>query len=134
MTINQRLGEYIALKKISNVKLSEVARCSPQVVGTWFTHNVKVKGDYILNIINEYKDINARWLITGEGEMLDELKQIPSEIELTEFGTVLMERLLEEKEMVGSLKKEVEYLKAENDRLRTEGTGRGQKLPNARAG
>jgi transcriptional regulator with XRE-family HTH domain len=133
MTINQRLKDFSGLKKISNIKLAELAGCSQQVVGSWFNNNVHIKGDYILKIIEAYTDLNARWLITGEGDMFDELIQTPTEQELTEFGTILMDRLLTEKEKVGELKNEIKHLNKEIEELKGD-SFRGQSKPEARAG
>jgi hypothetical protein len=121
-------------KKINQADLSRAILCKPQLVNNWFTKAEPISDRMIVRMIEYYKDLNARWLITGEGEMLEGGKMMPGEEDLTEFGGILLDRLMDEKEKVGALKKEVEFLKAEIDHLRAGGAGRGQSHPKARAG
>jgi transcriptional regulator with XRE-family HTH domain len=69
--VNQRLEEYIKTKNISQADLSRMLNISRSAVSAWFNEKAEeIPPRKIIRIIELFKDLNARWLITGDGEML----------------------------------------------------------------
>jgi len=76
MTINQRLKEFVAVKKITQTALAKEINCSQAAIGGWFTKGEKISVEMIQRILTVFKDLNARWLITAEGDMLEDINHI----------------------------------------------------------
>jgi len=69
-TINQRVKAYIDNKKISQESFrASIGVANKQQVSQWLTENSRIPEKYLLEMIRKYVDVNARWLLTGEGEM-----------------------------------------------------------------
>lgn len=69
MSVNQRIEELYNFQKFSQSEFSKVvgvpqSRLNNQVLG-----KNGVGLDTIVSIVETFKDLNARWLLTGEGEM-----------------------------------------------------------------
>lgn len=66
-----------------------------------------LNSDAIENILTKYPEINAHWLITGKGEMLNE----------KEYSNMNTESMSSGAEILDQLKKEVEHLRKTNELL-----------------
>lgn len=92
----------------------------------------------IIKIVRAYKDVNARWLITGEGEMLAGIDVTKPEVIMCDpkaeykSGSLLRE-LVEVSKECGALKEQVRCLEEELAAYR-EGTETVGRPPAARAG
>lgn len=70
MTLNQRLKQFVS---VSNLKPSQIASdigASRQVVNGWINDGRSISNRMLELLLRAYNNLNARWLITGEGEML----------------------------------------------------------------
>jgi len=70
--INQRLKLFLDSKNFSNQDLRIVLGVKTrQQVSNWLLSKEKMPDKHILKVIELFDDLNARWLITGEGKMND---------------------------------------------------------------
>lgn len=68
ITEEERISKIIAHFCKSKAEFARSMDESPQVVSNWVSRGA---GKVVLNkILSKYPDINANWLLTGEGEML----------------------------------------------------------------
>lgn len=72
MSVNQRIKKYITNAGVTQADLAIRCRVTESAVSGWFKRGDSVSDKVIVRIIVAYKDLNARWLITGEGEMLND--------------------------------------------------------------
>ena len=79
---------------------------STGVVGNARKKGKSLNGNNIVKILSTYKDLNARWLLTGEGEMLSTV-ETASNTELAAFlknqNKELMEKVSELSRQIGEL-------------------------------
>lgn len=73
-TINERLDFIIRLKAGSRSRFAEILKVSPQYVNKISTPGGSVGLEPVLSVLRLYPDINARWLLLGDGDpfLLDE--------------------------------------------------------------
>lgn len=69
-TEGERISKIIAHFCKSKAEFARMVEEKPQVVSNWVARGA---GKNVLNkILSKFPDINANWLLTGEGEMLNE--------------------------------------------------------------
>lgn len=121
MSVNQRVSEWINLMKkkgLSQRKLAEIFERTPQYI----SELSREKGSCGLNVITKIlvfnEELNARWLVLGEGNMYPQ-----DEKDNTENSIVFKETYIEEQKMllkkieetkdsqILDLKGQIEYLK-----------------------
>lgn len=68
MSINTRLKATCDNKKIKNIDLVKLGCGSQQTVSFVLTGKNKPNTEFIETFLKAYPDVNARWLLTGEGE------------------------------------------------------------------
>jgi len=66
-TINERIDFIIKIKIGSRSKFAEILKVSPQYVNKIATPGGSVGLEPVLNILRLFPDIDARWLLLGEG-------------------------------------------------------------------
>jgi hypothetical protein len=72
LSINQRLKLFIDSKNFSNQDLRVALGVKTrQQISNWLLSKEKIPDKHIFKIIDMFDDLNARWLITGEGGMTD---------------------------------------------------------------
>ena len=70
--INERLTKWLEYKKISQAELSRKLIIKERSqVNQWCKLKAPIPPNYIIDIIRIFSDLDARWFITGDGEMLD---------------------------------------------------------------
>ena len=69
-TINERFKRFFISLGISNVDFAKKVKAKPNEVTNWKSHT-PINHDRLENILNVYEELNARWLITGKGEMFE---------------------------------------------------------------
>ena len=121
--MNQRLNQYLKARNISQAELSRLLHVSRSAVSAWFNGKAEeIPARKVIRIIEIYKDLNARWLITGDGEMLDGEKT-PDIIQkpIEDYGK-FAQLLVEKSEECGRLKErnlclleEIQKLKGDSD-------------------
>ena len=70
-TISQRLANYLDHMRISQEDYREVIGVKKQQVSAWLTFKEDVPDKHLIKTIEMYQNLNARWLLTGEGPMLE---------------------------------------------------------------
>lgn len=68
-TINQRLGMFLETLNISKTEFAVSIGRYKQQLDNWIHGGVKITSTAISEILILYPELNARWLLTGEGEM-----------------------------------------------------------------
>lgn len=72
LSINKRILQILDYYKITRYKFSRETGISEAVLLNIYKGNNKPSYDFIEKLLNKYR-VNANWLITGEGEMLDSI-------------------------------------------------------------
>jgi len=72
MSVNQRIKKFAEAKKISQAQFKADLKIKSRAqVSNWFTDKERIPDRIVIKIIAKYPDLNARWFITGQGEMFD---------------------------------------------------------------
>lgn len=74
MTINQRLIEYYETKNISAPEFYKKFGGNRNEWSGWSNSGKPITVAKIQRILAEFPDINARWFLTGEGQMLNQIE------------------------------------------------------------
>ena len=77
MSINTRLKGICKNKKIKNIDLVNLGCGSQQTVSFVLNGKVKPNTEFIEIFLHTYGDVNARWLLTGEGEETESIVEDP---------------------------------------------------------
>lgn len=111
--VNERLGIFIDHLRITNVDFGDSINETKQVVGNWLS-DTKIPVTSLGDILRIYPQLNARWLLTGEGQMLEGEQQgmDEKEIPLYKQQNEMMQKVLEIQE------KYVTVIERENEELR----------------
>lgn len=72
-TVNQRLAEFIKKIGISNVQFGTIIGESKYSINNWFNKETKIPVSTLSDILIAYPELDARWLMTGEGKILYEV-------------------------------------------------------------
>lgn len=104
-----RLDEYMRYAGLNDNKVTIEAGLQVGVLNKARKRNSALSADNIEKVLCAYKDINARWLITGEGEML---QNSSSNQENISFADLINEYRLDIKELNNQIK-ELEKQKVE---------------------
>jgi transcriptional regulator with XRE-family HTH domain len=80
-TINQRLREFIEKKNISQVEIADKLNVDKKQFNNWMT-GTKVPVNSLALILEMFPELNARWLLTGNGYMINDMNEInePEEV------------------------------------------------------
>lgn len=70
MSVNDRISEYCKVNKIKQVDLAEWSFGSTQTISNIFKRKQNPNFEFIYKFLTKFPEINARWFITGEGDML----------------------------------------------------------------
>jgi len=70
IAINQRVKEYFKTTGLKQIDFAKAISTSGDRVSKWFRDEEKITGDYVIEVVSKFPDLNARWLLTGEGDML----------------------------------------------------------------
>ena len=115
--IIKRLDEYMAYAGLNDNQVTVQCGLSTGVVGNARKKGKSLNGNNIVKILSTYKDLNARWLLTGEGEMLSTV-ETASNTELAAFlknqNKELMEKIDRLNREVGDLQRQIAEMKKEN--------------------
>lgn len=112
--LGDRLRKYLIFREIKNKDIAEKLGFS----GSQVTNIIQGKvfgSDKLFKILNYYPEINANWLFTGEGEMLNSNKKEEKRDVERDIGTSLVEqyeaRLGDKDEIISGLKREMKLLR-----------------------
>lgn len=114
--IIDRLDEYMRYAGLNDNKVTVQCGLSNSIVGNARKRGKSINGDNIAKIISTYRNLNARWLLTGEGDMLVS-ESYPTETGITQFlknqNRELMEKVESLNREVGDLQRQISELKKE---------------------
>lgn len=116
----ERLDQYMNYAGLNDNKVTVQCGLSNGVIGKARKNKSVLKGENIEHILCVYKDINARWLLTGEGDMLSNENTAYSEGQLDVLKKInndLMEKVESLNRQIAVLEHELKSLKKENVRL-----------------
>lgn len=69
LTVNERFVIFFDSLGMKNEEFAKSIKATPKETSNWKSHT-KIPLDRLKIILEKYDRLNARWLITGEGEML----------------------------------------------------------------
>lgn len=105
-TINQRLVAYCNKRGIKQAYLVSSGYASKQTISWIWNGRTKPGCEFLEKFAEDNKDLNLRWLLTGEGEM------IPSEDQSASAVITYLEKKVKEKEdLILDLNQEIDVLK-----------------------
>jgi transcriptional regulator with XRE-family HTH domain len=68
--INERLKSFLEHENISYAEYRSIVHINkPQQLSNWLSNREKIPDKYLRETILKYKNLNARWFFTGDGEM-----------------------------------------------------------------
>lgn len=112
MSINTRVSKARKILKLTQQEFADVMNISRQSVNN-IENNKHVPGsDLIAKILDKFPEINARWLLTGEGEMLTTNTNTDNDMSKN-YNEDYKDRLIQ------LLEEKVEYLTRENEQLKS---------------
>ena len=112
----QRLDQYIAYSGLNDNRLTVQAGLKVGIINSARKRNKGIGSENIEKILLVRKDLNARWLLTGEGEMLAE-DSSQAEPNLVEY---LKKQNSELNEKIKQLNQEIKQLNQEISQLNRE--------------
>lgn len=68
MTVNERIIRLSEMIKVNQTDLAIVCDVSKQAMSAIFRKETKPSLKIVENIVKKYPHVNARWLLTGEGD------------------------------------------------------------------
>jgi hypothetical protein len=94
-TINQRIKDFIYLSGLTHRQVSRDLEINDQQFNNWL-NNTKPSVDGLTKIINYFPEMNARWLMTGNGspklsDQEDILNSANDRISIIELKNVMKE-------------------------------------------
>ena len=113
-TFIERLDQYMRYAGLNDNKVTVQCGLSVGTIGKARKKNSAMGSDNIERILNTYKDLNARWLLTGEGEMVCNMQNQES----GDFVSYLKEQNRELIEKVSELSRQIGELNAILDSLK----------------
>jgi len=97
LAINQRLKNFLTYKEISYETFRKMINCTHiQQISNWMALREKIPEKYLIITIVKLVDLDARWLITGNGNMTYIIDKIKREAENSELEQVKAENALNE--------------------------------------
>jgi len=75
-TINQRLKSYFREMELVQERIAEDLGATKQQMSNWLS-DTKIPLETLTRIFLMFKNLNARWIFTGEGSMLMEANETP---------------------------------------------------------
>lgn len=115
-TINQRLEQFLAIKKISNSALSRKWHVSKQAITNWINGHSQIPLKHMVTLAGEYPELNLRWLFLGTGEMESEVIKLESQdsalAKKDGMIELLIQQLAEKDKKIAELMKEMGKMEA----------------------
>jgi transcriptional regulator with XRE-family HTH domain len=119
MTLSERIATLCEVEK-SQAEFSRKTGLNRGTLNQVLNQGRGMTNSSLELILKAYPNLNARWLITGEGETweAEEDVQLKKELEETKQELAEVKEKLESKErVIGSLSKLSDILQKDNDRL-----------------
>lgn len=110
-TVNQRIEKLIKDKDISQTELANRLSVSKQTISNWIAGNVQIPLRHVVVLVEEFKWLNVRWLLTGSGTMEDDPakkgKETPEQSKMEGMVEILKNQLATKDETIYRLNKEI---------------------------
>jgi transcriptional regulator with XRE-family HTH domain len=103
---SQRVRQWMQANRFAGKELAEWAGISKSAVSQVLTGKTGISLKSIQNILEHHKELNARWLLTGEGEMYYKKALSNSNPETKDRIINEMERIIEAKDEIIKLMKQ----------------------------
>ena len=88
MSISIRLSEFLEARNIRQKELADIFGITRQAVGHFVKGRAKLSLDYFILLIEKYPELNANWLLTGNGKMLNNNKQYDEKLGLASANDI----------------------------------------------
>ena len=114
--IIKRLDEYMRANGLNDHKVTVQCRLSIGAIGNARKNGKGISSRNIEKILSTYKDLNARWLLTGEGEMLEVEPSQSNSVAiqlLKEQNKELMEKIEQLNRQLGDRERQITEMKKE---------------------
>lgn len=85
MNRNERVLQVGKHYKLKDAHFASRIGTSKQLFYLWKTFKQEVPDKFLISIVEQFPEINARWLITGVGSMFDEVNLKPDDSHLLEI-------------------------------------------------
>ncbi len=112
-----RLGQYMAYAGLNDNKVTIQCGLSIGAINSARKRNMGLSYENIAKLLRVYKDLNARWLLTGEGEMLSTIESA-TDTELSSFlknqNKELQDKVERLNRELGDLQRQIYELKKGN--------------------
>ncbi len=110
----ERLDQYMAYAGLNDNRVTNQCGLSIGAINSARKRGKSLNGDNIEKILYTYKELNARWLLTGEGEMISDISSTEG-LEVTSFlkkqNSELMAKIDLLNQEIGELKNELRSMK-----------------------
>lgn len=89
--IIQRVRLFVEKEEISQAEIAKKVFSTPDLVSKWFTAKQKMPYPIFIELVKKLPKLNVRWVLTGEGEMLNEgsKSNVIDGFKITEVGCPL---------------------------------------------
>jgi plasmid maintenance system antidote protein VapI len=102
--LNKRIIELMKFLDIRQTELAAITKVTRQTINGIVLGKSKPGASFYIELIKKYDNINARWLLTGKGQMLNTAN--PSETKINENNQDIIE-----KELYNTLRKDYNNLR-----------------------
>ena len=79
-TLSTRIKHLISLKELNISRFEKLIGVANNTIGTFIRRDATVSSDIIQKILRTFPDLNAEWLLTGQGEMLRSVEDQESDV------------------------------------------------------
>jgi transcriptional regulator with XRE-family HTH domain len=113
-TINERLHYFLKFSNLPQVEVAEKLNISTSRLANWVAKS-SIPMYNLTEILELFQNLNARWLLTGQGEMLNGGVNIPELLEEPKaaYKNNCCELCKEKDKQIDELIKDKEWLKAQ---------------------
>jgi transcriptional regulator with XRE-family HTH domain len=107
-TVNQRIEQFLKARNIPQTEIAAKLNVTKQTVSNWVSGTVQIPVKHIVSLLKEYDYLNARWLLTGTGELdNDAVNEVPASLKMEGMIDLLSKQLADKDKVIASLQKEV---------------------------
>jgi len=131
-----RLKQLLEIKKIKQAGLAKIIESTPSYVSRLLNGKDPISISIVLKILNIYKDVNANWLLLGEGLALFQEDEQRKSVEFSGTNKFkdseihFMSSFKGDKESCKEYKKKIAELTEENTKLKDKVINLSDKLIN----
>lgn len=118
MNINKRIKEIReCLSNNSNKEFSEKLNVSSQAISNYVRDGYNIGREVIENILKAFPQLDANWLLMGEGNMLKNISDMP-QVSDPQIISLLREQITDLKDTIDRKDREINNLNQEIGRLK----------------